>query len=83
MASCRITTKSADAPLSASTFAACSGFREARGLMQSAAATIGEINQPVVGSTAWTVGMTVAGGASAAMRRHFANNRSKLEKLPT
>jgi hypothetical protein len=27
--------------------------------------------------------MTVAGGASAAMRRHFANNRSKLEKLPT
>ena len=51
--------------------------------MQSAAATIGEINQPVVGSTAWTVGMTVAGGTWAAMRRHFANNRSKLEKLPT
>ena len=54
MASCRITTKSADAPLSASIFAACSGFREARGLMQSAAATIGEISQPVVGSTART-----------------------------
>ena len=50
--------------------------------MQSAAATIGEINQPVVGSAAWTIGTTVA-GASAVVHRHFANNRSKLEKLPT
>ena len=82
MASWRITTKSADALFSASIFAAWSSVSEARGLIQSAAATIGEISQPV-GSTAWAAGMTAVGGDVVDVSpRHFANSRSRLEKLP-
>ena len=42
----------ADALFSASIFDALPNVNEARGLMQSAAATMGEISRPVAGSTA-------------------------------
>ena len=84
---------SGEALFRASTFTACWGANNPRGLMQSDAATIGEISQPVAGSTARALGVIIdsvasvrVGGRVAALvplaHRNFARSRSKWEKLP-
>src|SRR5260370_15158848 len=95
MASLRMAVKSGDALIRASTFAACPGVNNPRGLIHNDAATIGEIDHPVAGSTARGavaivgVGAVVGSGAGGDVttlapraRRHFARNRSRWEKLP-
>ena len=66
--------KSDDALFRASTFAACPGVNNPRGLIHNDAATIGEIDHPVAGSTArravaivdvGAVGSTAGGNVTA------------------
>ena len=64
-------------------FCSLIGGQQSSGLMQSAAATIGEIERPVAGSRG--CGLGTIGAVVAALRfglRHFANSRSRFEKLP-
>jgi hypothetical protein len=60
MASLRIAAKSGEARFKDSTFAAWAPVSNVRGLMQSAAATMGEIMLPVPGSTARVVAAPLA-----------------------
>jgi hypothetical protein len=92
LASWRMAVKSGEARFKASIFAACPCVSNPRGLIQSAAATMGEISQPVAGSTAR--GIDIAGvtvivvgeGDTLALAlpcpRHFARSRARCEKLP-
>ena len=73
--------KSNEAAFSASIFAACPAARVARGLMQSDAATIGEISQSVAGSTAQTAAALGEAGAVVACLAgcHSPRRRYKAE----
>jgi hypothetical protein len=86
---------SGDALFRASTFAACPGVNNPRGLIHNDAATIGEIDHPVAGSTArgavTIVGIGAVFGSGAGgnvttlaplARRHCVRSRSRWEKLP-